>query len=410
MRIVFHNPHTDQWFKRPLNYLVTRTNSVDKYSFIFNYIYKREKIIYVYLDKSNCLVYGSIISILRKNIPPRIEFYLWVLTNRLNPFKFRIIKNIENLKKNDILLSFIISHFTNLSGKFNTSRKYLTACFSKTKAYKVVHLSHYGYNASIGSENTKKAEINLFVAENNLSKNSPFFKHFFDWYKKDVYMLPFVPKERFKNIKKFNERKNKAIATGTLTLPLIDNDFTGFYGNGILQPMRFKIYKNKEKILSCIDSYIANIEENKVNHNITSNTFFLSKLINTIYSRFSLKQKKYFSFNIVQKYNEYKMFIVPEEVIGLPGIGFVEGMLCGAAFIGIEDPMYKDIGLIAGINYIGYDGTLGDLVNKIRFYQQNNEKLEKIANAGYLFVQSNFNKENVMKKFLKYLENEITKR
>ena len=33
-------------------------------------------------------------------------------------------------------------------------------------------------------------------------------------------------------------------------------------------------------------------------------------------------------FDIIQEYNKYKMFVNPEEVIGLPGIGCVEGMAC----------------------------------------------------------------------------------
>ena len=45
------------------------------------------------------------------------------------------------------------------------------------------------------------------------------------------------------------------------------------------------------------------------------------------------------------------------------GIGFVEGMACGSAYIGLDDPMYKDIGLIPGKHYIIY-GTLEDLKSR----------------------------------------------
>ena len=54
------------------------------------------------------------------------------------------------------------------------------------------------------------------------------------------------------------------------------------------------------------------------------------------------------------------MFVVPEEANDLPGIGFVEGMACGSAYIGLDDGMYKDIGLIPRKHYITYDGTLED--------------------------------------------------
>ena len=49
-------------------------------------------------------------------------------------------------------------------------------------------------------------------------------------------------------------------------------------------------------------------------------------------------------------------------------LGFVEGMACGSAYIGLDDPMYKDIGLIPGKHYITYDGTLEDLKSKIAYY------------------------------------------
>jgi hypothetical protein len=62
-------------------------------------------------------------------------------------------------------------------------------------------------------------------------------------------------------------------------------------------------------------------------------------------------------FNIDDEYNKYKMFINAEEVIGLPGIGFVEGMACGTAYIGLRPPMYEDIGMEDRVHYIGYDGS-----------------------------------------------------
>jgi glycosyltransferase involved in cell wall biosynthesis len=112
----------------------------------------------------------------------------------------------------------------------------------------------------------------------------------------------------------------------------------------------------------------------------------------------------------VQRYNEYRMFLCPEEVVDLPSIGFVEGMACGAAFIGIRDPMYSDIGLIDKVHYIGYDGTLQDILKKIAYYQKNEQELEQIAEAGYNFVRQNFNGPRVAKEFLTYLEGEVIAR
>ena len=60
---------------------------------------------------------------------------------------------------------------------------------------------------------------------------------------------------------------------------------------------------------------------------------------------------------MVEKFNEYKMCLVGEEILGVPGIGYVEGMACGCAYIGLDSPMYRNLGLIPGVHYISYDGT-----------------------------------------------------
>jgi glycosyltransferase involved in cell wall biosynthesis len=98
------------------------------------------------------------------------------------------------------------------------------------------------------------------------------------------------------------------------------------------------------------------------------------------------------------------MFINGKELNDLPGIGFVEGMACGCAYIGRVDPMFIDIGLKPGMHYIGYDGTLQDLKKKIKYYQEHPKKLEKIANNGYEFATKNFNSEIVAEKFYRDLQ------
>lgn len=105
---------------------------------------------------------------------------------------------------------------------------------------------------------------------------------------------------------------------------------------------------------------------------------------------------------MVESFNNYKMCIVGEEILGVPGIGFVEGMACGCAYIGQTLGYYEDLGMKAGIHYIGYDGTLDDLKAKITYYQQpeQQEELERIANSGYEFVHDNFNGESAAKNLI----------
>lgn len=105
---------------------------------------------------------------------------------------------------------------------------------------------------------------------------------------------------------------------------------------------------------------------------------------------------------MVEKFNDYKMHIVGEEVLGIPGIGFVEGMACGSAYIGIDSPMYRDMGLIPGEHYITYDGTPEGLRTTIEYWQrpENQDELERIASNGYRFVTENFNGQRVAEQLI----------
>jgi glycosyltransferase involved in cell wall biosynthesis len=431
MRLIFHNPQ-GFWYKSTLSHFLNRKKSPDKYEHLFDYAYKLKRI-YVYIDKTNpAFIY-----------PPALELIIWILINKLNPFKFRIIRKLEELHSDDVLISFLYEHFNNQSGKFGYPRKRLIKAFKNCKAFKVIHLTHYGYNVDIGARNAQSAGIDLFVSENNLFKNSQFFRQFFKWYEKDVYALPFVPKARFVKSNKFGQRINKAIATGTITLPMNDRHFIEFFNDDKLQPMRNEIYKNSNGIKNYIDSYITDIKdfgflENETtslmnvfsricipasilsSRNIDILKYFINYFVIYPFRIIRLARRKttkesikmdrnYYKFDIVKSYNDYKMFVVPEEAIGLPGIGFVEGMACGAAFVGLRDPMYSDLGLIDGKNYIGYDGTLEDMIAKIAYYQRHEKELAIISENGYNLVRDKFAGPKVSKDFIEELKKQIKK-
>ena len=418
MRFILHNPHL-LWYKNTLGSFITKTKSIDKYEPIFDYLYfHNTKKVFVYLDNANL---SSFSNSYFASIKSRLYFYIWLAINKLNPLRFCIVTNMEKLTNEDILMTFIYENFTNLNGEFSVPREPIIKEFKKTKAFKVVHLSHYGYNIGVGSENCKEAKIDLFIAENNLAKNSAFFQQHFPWYKKDVYVLPFIPQKRFTKTQLFAERINKAIAMGTITHPMTDSNYVSFFKNETLQPMRVEIFNKAKDLENQIDSFISKADDVRqletkkplflaktkkhINHIKIVLCIFLSVLKKNKPLYFGKKERQYFKWNIVEKYNNYKMFINPEEAIGLPGIGFVEGMACGSAYIGIRDPMYDEIGLKDKIHYIGYNGTITDLKEKIVYYQNNPKELEKIAQTGYEFVSKQLNNEVVCTKFINDITN-----
>ena len=109
---------------------------------------------------------------------------------------------------------------------------------------------------------------------------------------------------------------------------------------------------------------------------------------------------------MVDKYNEYKMFICPEDVNGSYGIGTIEGMACGCAMIGWDYGAFEDMGMVAGKHYISYNGTIEDLKEKIKYYQmeEHQEELERIARIGCEYVRNNYSQEKVAERYYNNLK------
>jgi len=57
--------------------------------------------------------------------------------------------------------------------------------------------------------------------------------------------------------------------------------------------------------------------------------------------------------------------------------------------------LYELASTIDKVHYIGYDGTIEDLKERIKYYQNNPTELQVIAERGHKFILENFN-ENVV--------------
>jgi len=167
-----------------------------------------------------------------------------------------------------------------------------------------------------------------------------------------------------------------------------------YFGHDCLQPARKQIYDNARELTPWVDCFNSDyLEDDKLSKQSASDSKVV-KVFKRLHDKFFVgHQKKYYSFDMVEKFNDYKMCIVGEEIVGLPGIGFVEGMACGCAYLGQTVGYYEDYGMKEGVHYIGYDGTLDDLKAKISYYQQpeHQQELETIAKTGCEFVRSHFN-------------------
>ena len=385
MRFILHNIHEYVWYKYPIFQKNNQKIGVCKYDYIVDWLLQNKKKVYVYMDADT--YYEKKWMYLLKMISYYKMIFKWARLNKISPFKFRLITNVKSFKKNDAIFLFYYNYFS-----FSELNDYILKRISKnqkialSKAYKIVHVTHFFYNIQFGNNNLQNFNPDMLIAENNLLKNSEYFKTNFSWYHKLFYTLSFVPKNRFIKINDFDQRFSKAIVTGTITFPIECEIFKDFFKSDILQPMRIKIFEAQHNISHYIDSFIKPIEG-------------LEKKYQQINYSYPYPNK-----SIVEIFNMYKMFIVPEEIVGLPGVSYVEGMACGSAFIGLDDAIYTDIGLIDRINYIAYNGSMEDLIIKIDYYQNHPKELEQIANNGYEFVRNNLNKEKIIGDFMTKVE------
>jgi len=398
MKFIIHNPN-QLWYKLTLGNLISgKSYWKGKYEFFFDYLYQNNEFVYVYLDNGNSKKY-------LERFKLYFKFLLWIKINKLKRKKFKIFYDIKNLEDDFFLFTFFHLNFS--SDEEINKKRFInfSNALRHSKVKKIVNLSHYGYNSSIGSINLKNAEIALLISENNLFRNSLFFNHYFGWYKKDVYQIPYVPQKRFIRKKAFKNRKNIAMAIGSITLPIKDSSFKSFFKHEILQPMRLKLFNEKDNHPDLYDCYISKVvSKNKNSNPLLTKLKGLLIIYNYIYNKKTESNlsidRKYHSYDMVDKFNDYKMFVCPEEIIDLPAIGFVEGMACGTAYFGKLDPMYSDLGMIDKKHYVGYDGTFEDLLYKIKYYQNNLDELHEIALNGQKFVNQNFNANSVSSKFM----------
>ncbi|WP_141252230.1 glycosyltransferase, partial [Pseudomonas aeruginosa] len=140
-----------------------------------------------------------------------------------------------------------------------------------------------------------------------------------------------------------------------------------------------KIYERQAELSSLIDSFIYDLDEARQKESALTS----SDDLDVTRAQAAAKQRNYYNADIVEFFNSYRMFAVPEEVCDLPGISFIEGMACGTAYFGLDNPMYRDIGMVPGVHYVAYDGTLEHLLERVAYYQQHADELEQIAEQGY---------------------------
>lgn len=393
-RIVFVNLHANEFLLKPLNKYIWKQSCAFKHKYFFEYLLQNQEIeVCNYINGDGFTLVTS--------FPKPI---MWVLK------KFRFLESRIVMRKNNIPSKSVtvirnrkdIRHDDIVIGYRHVPRS--LADMDKIDAFKVVHMIHF-HGQQTDSDLIKKANPDFLVNECDLSRTSEIFRKYYSWFKGQFIVHPFVGAARFTRNKPFAERDNCCFSTGTITYKE-HKEFIDTYGDSCDQPTRKQILSNAKELEPWCACYNSDyLEDTDMKKYLPTDNFFIHYYKVWYNMTHAGQQKKYFSFNMVDKFNDFKMCLVGEEILGVPGIGFVEGMCCGCAYIGQKVGYYEDLGMKEGVHYIGYDGTLDDLKAKITYYQQpeHQEELERIANAGYEFANEHFRGETVAKDLLNKL-------
>lgn len=373
-RIVFINLHGNEFLLKTLSKYLYKQSVAIKHKYLLDYLIKREDIeVCSYINKRGfSLSYSTTNPLLQAF--RFLEHKYCLHKNGINSKKITVIKNEKELRNDDIVI--IYQYYENQ-----------LLFDERPKGLLVDSLIHFS---------TKQAPIvqklnpDIIYNEASFQHGSKIFNHFYGWYKNQFITIPFVFADRFKVKVPFDERKNMAVSVGTVTYM---HNITEFYGDPCAQPTRKQVKIHAEELKDIIECRNSDYLEDDDTKEIKSSDNKFIGFYKRLYNRFHTgRQTKYYSFDMVDKFNEFKMAICGEEVMGIPGVGFVEAMACGCAYIGQNHGYYEDYGMQEGVHYIGYDGSLEDLRAKIEYYQkpENQGKLSMIAKAGYDFVHQNF--------------------
>ena len=397
MGVVLYNPHRI-WFYKPVRVFLEGKRGIGKYDYIFNFIYKSNERIFILKDKN---FKPNIFKVLRFLNSYKLEFKLWCLFNGLDYNKFVFVNDLKTFTKDDTFFSFY-------HGVFNVRNPELINSLKQAKLTKIVHMSHYAYNIKNGSLALKESSIDLFLYESDLNKIK-FYRDYFPWFNGKCHILPFVPSERFQNLKPYKNRQNICLASGTIA-EVNEIEFLSFFRDKYLQPFRKVLYDKQSSIKNYLYSIIDPISNEVYSPNLFEVVMYdIKSILIIIKKKLGVKvshkshDRSYYKLNIVDLFNDYKFTIIPEEIIETPAISFVESMSCGNLYFGVLSHYYEDIGLISGVHYVSYDGSLEDLIIKIKYYQENFEEAEEIAKTGLNFVKENFTVDKSIEILKKYI-------
>jgi hypothetical protein len=406
MAIILYNPHAEDLFGRRASWLLNRRRATDKYRYFLDEEIAAEFSVLYYVDATQS---SLVASGLMKNVPffarwllTSVEAIVWAFLNKI-PLRRIRVRGLFRPSKRDVTILFGRRCFLDMHPERARSLEEFRHIFC--------HLGHcFARVEEVSAEMRGFDDMLTIVAEARLERDSRWFKEKFSWYEKEVLVVPFTAQKRFVVRNLFDSRDARAVSTGTYHIfskdPFPEQwlELARIMGVDSLHPLRRELDERRDEIRDMIEvrnslfwesmSKLAEIRKRgESSGGIVSRA---AAVISKAREMFMRHQEQYFSFDIVDLYNSFQFAIVVEEVIGFPGIGAIESMACGCAFIGRESSIYRDIGMEAGVHYFGYDGTFEGLLACVRAARADPDRAKRIADEGRRLALRRFNPRAVM--------------
>ena len=297
-------------------------------------------------------------------IPRLLHFFLRF---QLNPLDYKFIFSLKDLNASvDVLVCF--------NGFPYLERNKPIKDFNGLKIY---HLMDYTYFPTISNEILQGAGVDFVFGYARYDKYCEFFQKKYPFYQNRVIPVAFGFASRFQEIFPFKERKNKVIALGAV--------------NSFVDPIH-----NIDAFEELNQFYLKRGEKftHKFRHVLVENETQLSDIMDSKLPHFP--KVKDFDYDIVQIFNQYKMFVSCESLQYFPPAKSFEGPACGSVLVCSEHPCFSDYGFEDGVNCIKHrEFDLNNFQDKISFYLNNLDKLEEVQKRGTQFVRDNYTHQKI---------------
>jgi hypothetical protein len=371
------NPHADDFIKRPVSFWLVSRRALKKYAYLIDEPTARGETVNIFIDGTQSALFGDAVFLRLPHwlrlVLLRIEIAIWM---HINDLKGKLVVHWSPDTIEDRLFLYMFS-YKSCAGAFERRR-----CTIEKFEYKLINLSHYFIRTKEKANNIALLQNVVLVADSDVREN-PYFKKFFPASGR-IIVLPFAIKGRFTLTKPLAERRGICAATGSfhnLNEEVPEHyyrDFRNFFKSDTYHPVRKLLYFAKDELAGWLTCRISPYREMK-----TWPTM-LGKVLTPL--RLDVRQTKYFSFDIVDFYNDHKFAIVGEEMSGFPAVGFFEAMACGCVMLGQQDSFYKGLGLEANVAYLTHNGTIAGIYSAIEQATDAPGRIEEVSRAGMAYV------------------------